>query len=272
LASQRASSRFSRLADRVLGADRSNRFTILLAALLAAIVVRPFFDHSAAASVLFGIYMAVVLLGGLYAIGIEDRLSARSRKRQQRLGRFAITALLGIIGLVGRFFMRGHPNKIGLLILTLFWLAFLTIISVGILSRTLGERRVTFDTICAALCVYLLIGFAWAFVYSAIDLTDSTAFSFPPAEVISTTTASQVEHAMSTFMYYSFVTLSTIGYGDITPHSPPARALSALEGIVGQFYIAILVATLVGIRISQAMQEEADALRDEQSEKEESVE
>ncbi len=52
-------------------------------------------------------------------------------------------------------------------------------------------------------------------------------------------------------VYYSFVTMTTVGYGDITPVSPPARTLAWLEAMMGQFYIAVLVAALVGIRVSQ---------------------
>ena len=59
--------------------------------------------------------------------------------------------------------------------------------------------------------------------------------------------------ASNDFIYYSFVTLTTVGYGDITPVSPPARTLSWLEAMMGQFYIAVLVAFLVGIRISQGL-------------------
>jgi hypothetical protein len=56
----------------------------------------------------------------------------------------------------------------------------------------------------------------------------------------------------SHFIYYSFVTMSTLGYGDITPISNPARSLSLLEAVVGQLYIAILIAKLVGMHIAQA--------------------
>jgi hypothetical protein len=54
-------------------------------------------------------------------------------------------------------------------------------------------------------------------------------------------------------IYYRFVTLTTVGYGDITPVSPPARTLTWLEAMMGQFYIAVLVAFLVGIRVSQGV-------------------
>jgi hypothetical protein len=56
----------------------------------------------------------------------------------------------------------------------------------------------------------------------------------------------------SHFIYYSFVTMSTLGYGDITPISSPARSLSVLTAVVGQFYIAVLIARLVGMHIAQA--------------------
>jgi voltage-gated potassium channel len=58
---------------------------------------------------------------------------------------------------------------------------------------------------------------------------------------------------LSHFSYYSFVTLTTLGYGDITPLTPVARSLSLLEAITGQLYIAILIARLVGIHIAQSM-------------------
>lgn len=235
---------------------------MLLGALLAGMVIRPFFDSSIAASGIFTLYMAVVLLGSLYAIGIEDRVSGRTRERT--IGRFVVAAVLGVIGMTGRVSLHTHHSPYLLLFLTACWIVFLIIIAGAILSRTLRARRVTVDTISAALCVYMLVGLAWAFVYSAIFVFDKDSFSFPHYEVFGTTTFSEAHHVLSAFMYYSFVTLATIGYGDITPVSPPARALSALEGIFGQFYIAILVASLVGIRISQAMQDEVEELREAQ--------
>jgi Ion channel len=273
-ASKLAQGRFGNLIDRVLGADRSNRFSILLGALIAGATIRPFFEKSDAASFIFAIYLSVVLLGSLYAIGIEDTFGdSRQRVRHRAVGRFIAAAVLGLVGMVGRIYSEYDPNSFLFLLTALCWIGFLIIIGVAILSRTLRAKRVTFDTISAALCVYMMIGLAWAFIYSGIDIFDRNAFSFPHYEVMGSTTAQQIEHAVSAFMYYSFVTLATIGYGDITPVSAPARALSALEGIVGQFYIAILVASLVGIRIGQAMQEEAEQLRgisqDEKEKKEE---
>ena len=262
-------SAYGRLSDgleRLLGAHRSNRFSILLGALVLGITIRPFFESSNAASLLFGIYLAAVLLGSLYAMGIEDAVGSHSRTYRY-VGRFIAAAVLGVVGLSGRIYAQFEPNRYLFLITTLCWLGALMIIGVTILSRALRSRRVTFDTISAALCVYMLIGLGWSFIYSAVDIFDRNAFSFPHYEVMGTSTAQQIRHVLSAFTYYSFVTLATIGYGDITPVSPPARALSALEGIVGQFYIAILVASLVGIRIGQSVEEANELRRIEQEKK-----
>lgn len=238
---------------------------MLLVALLAGMVIRPFFDNSIAASGIFTVYMAVVLLGSLYAIGIEDRVSGRTRERT--VGRFVVAAVLGVIGMTGRVSLRTHHSRYLLLFLTVCWIVFLGIIAFAILGRTLRARHVTFDTISAALCVYMLIGLAWAFIYTALFVFDKGAFSFPHNEVLGTTTFDEAHHVLSALMYYSFVTLSTVGYGDITPVSSTARSFSALEAIFGQFYIAILVASLVGIRISQSMKDEVDEMREAHDER-----
>jgi hypothetical protein len=59
------------------------------------------------------------------------------------------------------------------------------------------------------------------------------------------------------FVYYSFVTQTTLGYGDITPITAPARSLSLLEAVIGQLYVAVLIARLVGIHIAQSSREKS---------------
>ena len=59
----------------------------------------------------------------------------------------------------------------------------------------------------------------------------------------------------SLFDYYSFMTLTTVGYGDITPLRPPATSLTWIEAVFGQFYIAVIVAQLVGLKLAQALQQ-----------------
>jgi voltage-gated potassium channel len=235
------------------------RFSVLLAALMAGLAIRPFFETYETASVIFTIFLAATLLGCLFALGLQKGNDTSGRRVSPL---FIIASSLGAFGMFGREVALHYPSRILILLITGCWVSFLVIVGVSILGRALRTKRVTFDTISAALCVYMLMGLAWAFIFSNIYIFDTHSFSFPPHETMGHTPTELFHHTVSAFMYYSYVTLASIGYGDITPVSPPARALSALEGISGQFYVAILVASLVGIRISQAMQDEADEIRE----------
>jgi voltage-gated potassium channel len=115
---------------------------------------------------------------------------------------------------------------------------------VSILAYVLRSGRVTSDKIFAAICVYLLVGFAWTYAYAFLD--DMQPGSF----VASTETGrtDYVAHVMQ-LRYFSFMTLTTVGYGDVLPHSSAARTMAMLEAVMGQVYLAVLVARLVGLHI-----------------------
>ena len=98
------------------------------------------------------------------------------------------------------------------------------------------------NKIVGAICIYLLIGLIWALLYLFIAQALPAAFNGLEQRVWYDNFADAV--------YYSYVTLTTLGYGDISPVSPIARFLVYLEAIIGVFYMAILVASLIGIRIS----------------------
>jgi len=132
--------------------------------------------------------------------------------------------------------------------------AYLVVVIGMMLRHIFSHEKVTMNTISAALCVYLLLGVTWALVYSLIDLADPNAFHFalrsgaegaavrPVLQFGSGDTASAV--------YFSFVTLCTLGYGDIVPKSPTAEMAAISEAIVGQLYLTVLVARLVGLHIA----------------------
>lgn len=97
-----------------------------------------------------------------------------------------------------------------------------------------------------------LLGLIWSVLYSAVELTFPGSFRLPASEDMGVTVASPSRSDLS---YFSFITLATVGYGDVTPATPLARTLAWVEAIVGQFYLAVLVAGLVGFKITQAMKE-----------------
>ena len=122
-----------------------------------------------------------------------------------------------------------------------FWL---TLASAAILSYVLGTGKVTWDKIYGAVCAYLLLGYAWTFAYSLIEELEPGSFSSA-----TTPMPHDLVGRVMQLRYFSFVTLATVGYGDIVPRLPAARTMALLEAILGQFYLVALVGRLVGLHI-----------------------
>jgi hypothetical protein len=110
---------------------------------------------------------------------------------------------------------------------------------------------VTPDTIVGGLAVYLLIGLTWSIAYQLLE------FSAPGSLVVASGDPNlwgAWERAPGKYprlLFFSFVTLTTLGYGDIVPASPAAAALSAAEAVIGPVYLTVLIARLVGLEIAQ---------------------
>jgi hypothetical protein len=124
---------------------------------------------------------------------------------------------------------------------------------------------VTRDKIAAALCVYILLGLMWGLAYSLLEFLHPGTFSFssgplaaPVAEGTGLRDIGFILDERPSFSYFSFVTMTTLGYGEITPLTQPARSLCVLEAITGQFFLAVLIARLVGMHIVYSMAEEND--------------
>ena len=124
-------------------------------------------------------------------------------------------------------------------------LVFVALVGFIAMKDVLYGGEVDQNRLMGAMCVYLLIGLAWAFVFTLIHVVSPTSF-----EGIAGPTTDAHAQAIR-FLYYSFVTLTTLGYGEITPASPIAQTLAYMEAVSGQFYLTILVAALVGMRLSR---------------------
>jgi len=127
----------------------------------------------------------------------------------------------------------------------IFLLNILSILLFSVLSAALAARSILFsgvinmNKIVGSICIYLLLGLIWGLVYKLIAMADLNAFEGLGMPL------DQMRGNLWEYIYFSFVTLTTLGYGDITPFSPLVRTLAYLEAISGQFYLAILVASLV---------------------------
>jgi Ion channel len=108
------------------------------------------------------------------------------------------------------------------------------------LVRILRHRRVTYETVLGALCAYVLIGLLFAFLYLAVDdLRTGSFFAQPGA------------HAQSEYLYFSFVALTTLGFGDLTPTTGLPQALTVVEALAGNIFLVTLVARLVTLWVRQ---------------------
>jgi hypothetical protein len=116
---------------------------------------------------------------------------------------------------------------------------FFLLLIVSFSRQLTRSSRIGVNEIFATLCLYLIIGLFWGAAHALL-------YEFNPGSYAGPLLESGGEHPLSVFNYFSLITLTTVGYGDITPQSPGATALCQLEAIIGQFYTAVVVAWLVG--------------------------
>lgn len=120
-------------------------------------------------------------------------------------------------------------------------LVYYLLIFFNIMRKVLDATEVTGDKICGAISAYLLIGIVWAIAYGLFYVLDPASFSIPESL--------QTRHGGYWTLYFSFVSLTTIGYGDITPLTPAAQTYAYLEAACGQIFLTVLIARLVALHI-----------------------
>ncbi|MBS0603425.1 MAG: hypothetical protein JSS60_00135 [Verrucomicrobia bacterium] len=136
-----------------------------------------------------------------------------------------------------------YTNPTFFVVNMLFTIAFLWVCTASILYDVILHAKVTVETLRGVVCAYFMIAFLFAYTYYLIEFLLPGSFHFITRDASFFTFSSN----LSQLMYFSFVTLLTIGYGDITPLGDISQTIVILEGIVGQFYIAILVARIVSV-------------------------
>ena len=160
--------------------------------------------------------------------------------------RFKVTCGLGILSLLSLSLVSLWPTPPLMLFEYAVRVPTFILITYILFIRLLTASEVTTDIVLGAISVYFLLGLTGGFLYEGIELLFPGAFSLNSAHF----TALQVDEIESRLIYYSFMTITTIGYGDIVPIHPVARSFAMLEGIMGQMYIAIIVARLVALQTS----------------------
>ncbi len=207
-----------------------DRFLFLLVSILLLLALQPFLAGFAGLSRLLNIFLTAVLISAVYAV---------SNKKQ--------TAIIGLLLATPMFLGMWSHQLVTMPRLHLlshgFGVLFLGYIVIQVLNYIFRAKQISRDVIYGALVVYLLLGLLWGFAYALLEGLQPGSFKIP---------IGQVQEIRELFLYYSFITLTTLGYGDITPLSTSANSLSLLEAVIGQFYLAVLVARLIGLHIAHS--------------------
>lgn len=216
----------------------TNRMLLLLIAIFALLTLLPVVAQlSNNYLFILEIFFSIILISGAFVVSDNKQL-------------LMIIVLIILMAYTTLFF-NYYLNLKSLLILGLFLelIAFI-ITTFTIIEHVLQYKRVTTDKIFGAICGYLLIGIIFSLLYTLFEFVYPDSFNFSTG--LSSISKIQEAHRFYfvQLIYYSYVTISTLGYGDITPISNLAKIFSALEAITGQLYVAILIARLVGLQIS----------------------
>jgi len=218
------------------------RHTYLLVALLTMVFARPFLDTGALTTSLLDLMLALPIIGAIF-------VSATTRSS------FFAAISLGCIITISRIVGAGDaPPAWCAPVFLVSMIAFNVGIALLILWQVLQpNRRVTTDTILGVISAYLLLGVAWACAFALLELNAPGSFDFGERQL------DNAPRQFWTFLGFSFTTLTTLGYGNIAPMTPRADALATSQAVAGQFYIAVLVARLVSLQITQRGTDAANA-------------
>lgn len=205
---------------------------VLLGLLVIGIFISPLLiDHGIISDVLVESIFSLILISGVFSTPCSPSV------------RFVVL-LLAFLAVVARMLDRFNTTNLAISYADNI-LAGLTLVTffILIMKHFLFSKTILRYRIAAAVVVYLIFGVLWARLYDIIYLSNPEAFSI-----------SQQYNPFS-MIYFSFVTLMTLGYGDIVPVSIAARSLAILEGVVGQLYIVILISSLVSEFSAKAIQQ-----------------
>jgi len=201
-----------------------DRFTALLGSIVLLLLLGPFLVELPFAQNLVSALFSITLISAVYSL--------RSPPWAFKVGLALMVPALVLMWLPLTFAVR---LDLGAYLLVMLALGFTAVMMV---LHALKATNITGAQISAALSAYLLFGVVWGVAYFLVESLRPGSLYF--AQALDGT-------LLSNCLYFSFVTLTTLGYGDISPISQQARSLALVEAIAGQLYIAVLIGKLIGM-------------------------
>jgi ion channel len=210
------------------GSELLRRFTAiqLLIAIAVLYVSMPFVEPLRSGPLIESILFSIVLISGVLAVADRRRV-------------VIVAATLAIAALVGRWMNHFLPDLMPPELFLIGGILFVLCVIVNLLRFVLAASEVDIEVLCASISAYLLLGFLWTLAYWLVAELIPNAFAFNGAD-----------KSLAGFngFYFSFITMSTVGYGDILPVAKVARMLAAMEAMTGLLYVATLIARLVALQ------------------------
>jgi hypothetical protein len=212
-------------------ASLKGTFIPLLVALLIVLVIAPVAGDWPLASSLL---VACVLITGVFAIHDIPMLR-----------RTMVAIVVAILALRWLAHLYGEEHGALVAMSHLTFCMYMILLGAICIAAVLRREQVTGDTVLGAVCGYMLIAYIFAFGYAVLE--DVKPGSFSSSVVLPEYDGAKIGHGTTELLYYSFVILTSVGFGDIVPANGAARSLSILEMLAGQLYLAGFVARLVGV-------------------------
>lgn len=205
------------------------RFLFLLMLLLTLIVVVPFIGDYLGFRIVVDIFATGIFIVAMYALA--------EKKRQFIIAVFLVVPTIVTLWL--DHFTGGNWALVASRICEVLFFGFAIVIIVNFIRR---QNDVNYEIIFAAVVVYLLMAMLWADLYRLLEVLSPGSFAMPGGEI---------QNDRILFLYFSLVTITTLGYGDMTPITDRAAGLASVEAITGQIYLVVIVAWLVGMHVSK---------------------
>jgi hypothetical protein len=212
---------------RRLGMRRFSAVELLIALGLLFFCV-PFVEEVKGGDIIVSILLSLVLISAVLAVS--------NRRRT-----LVVAVLLAIPTVGSRWINHFRPHMLPPAIFLVGGLLLIAFVVVHLMRFVLRAPSVSLEVLCASVSAYLMLGLLWTIAYWLVSEINPAAFAFN-----TTTGTKESMHGFNAF-YFSFITLSTVGYGDITPVSKVARMLAAMEAMTGLLYVAVLIARLVAL-------------------------
>ena len=201
----------------------------LLIALGLLFVTAPFVEDLPAGDMVEAMLLTGVMISAVFAVGGRHKS-------------LIIAIFLLVPALVGKWINHFRPELLHPAVYLATSIAFFGFVIARLLAYVVQAARVDANVLCAAVSGFLILGLTWAPAYLVVARLNPAAFTVPAGPAGAPGTLD----AFSAF-YFSFITLCTVGYGDVTPVSKPARMLAVIEAITGLFYMAVLISRLVSL-------------------------